>query len=56
MGGTFNVFDGQNGVQCILSVKAPVTIDTILNFNGDFEGHGEDDATCKQTFSWNRLI
>ena len=51
MGGTFDVFDGQNRVQCIFPVTVPATIDMILNFNGDFDGHREDDVTCKQTFS-----
>ena len=44
------------GVQTILPVKVYVTIDTILIFSGDFDGHG--DVTCKQTFihielEWN---
>ena len=35
--------DGQNG-------SRPVRIDTMLNFDGDFDGHDDGDVTCKQTF------
>ena len=33
----------------ILPVNVTVTIDTMLNFDGDFDRHG--DVTCKQTFT-----
>ena len=32
-----------------LSVKVPITIGTMVNFDGHRDGHG--DVTCKQTFS-----
>ena len=32
------------GVQPIL-----LTIDTMLKFEDDFDGHSDDDVTCKQT-------
>ena len=35
--------NGQNGPR-------PVRIDTMLNFDGDFDGHDDGDVTCKQTF------
>ena len=34
-------------VQLILHIKLSVTIDTKLNFDGDFDGHGDGDTTCK---------
>ena len=37
------------GVQPIFSIKVSVTINTMLNIDGDFDGHGDDDVTCKQT-------
>ena len=33
------------GVQPILPIKGSITIETMSNFNGDFEGHGDDDKT-----------
>ena len=39
------------GVQPILPVKVPITIDTVLN--GDFDGHCDGDITCKQTSRQN---
>ena len=39
------------GVQPILPIKVSVTIGTMLNFDGDFDGHGDGDITCKQTLS-----
>ena len=35
------------GVQPILPVREPVIIDTMLNFDGDFEGDGDGDVMCK---------
>ena len=37
------------GVQPILPIKVSVIFDTMLNFDGDFDGHGDGDVTCKQT-------
>ena len=37
------------GSECILSVKRTITIHTMLNFDGDFDGHGHGDGMCKQT-------
>ena len=37
------------GVQPIFSFQVALTIDTMLNFDGDFDGHG--DGTCKQTLN-----
>ena len=37
-------------VQLILPVKVSITIDTMMNFNSDFNEHGDDDVTRKQTF------
>ena len=31
-----------------LSVKQSVTIGTMTNLDGDFDGHGHGDGTCKQ--------
>ena len=39
------------GVQPILSIKASVTIDTMLYFDGDFDGHGDGDVTYKQSLT-----
>ena len=33
----------------ILFIKVPVPTDTMLNFDSDFDGHGDADDTCKQT-------
>ena len=35
----------------ILPVKVSVIIDTMLKFDGDFDGHCVRDDTCKQTLS-----
>ena len=35
--------------QLIPSVKGTITIDTMLNFDGGFDGHGDDGVTGKQT-------
>ena len=40
---------GTIGARPILSIKLPVTIDTMLNFDGD--GHGGGVGMCKQTFT-----
>ena len=34
-----------------LSVKWCLTIDTMLNFDGDFDGYGHGDGTCKGLFT-----
>ena len=47
-------FDGLMSVQPILPIKVSVTTETMLNFEGDFDGHGDVDITCKQTLM-NRL-
>ena len=45
--------------QPFFSIKVFITIDTMINFDGDFDGNG--DVTCKQTFKqrlqtgWSRL-
>ena len=37
------------GSKSNVSIKRP--IDTMLNFDGDSDGHGHGDSTCKQTFN-----
>ena len=32
----------------IVSVKRAISIDTMVNFDGDGDGHGNSDGTCKQ--------
>ena len=39
------------GVQSILPDEVSVTIEIMLNFDGDFDRHGDGDITCKQTLS-----
>ena len=39
------------GSELNLSVKPSVTIDTMLNFEGDFDGHRHGNGTCKQTLT-----
>ena len=34
------------GVQPTLPIKVSVTIGTMLNFDGDFDGHGDSDITA----------
>ena len=34
-----------------LSVKRSITIGTMVNFDGEFDGHGHGDGTCEQTFT-----
>ena len=36
------------GSESNLSLKRSVTIGTMINFAGDFDGHGHGDGTCKQ--------
>ena len=36
-------------VQPILLVKVSINFNIMLNFEGDFDGHGDDDVACKQT-------
>ena len=38
------------GVEPILPIKMSVTIDTMLNFDGDFDRHSDGDVTYKRTF------
>ena len=40
------------GVQPILPIKVSITIDTMLHFDGDYDGQsdGDVDVKCKQTF------
>ena len=40
---------GRMGLEPILPVKVPVTIGTILNFDGDCDCDGHGVGTCKQT-------
>ena len=39
---------GRMGTQPILSAKWSVSIDTMINFDVDGDGHGQGDGTCKQ--------
>ena len=39
-------------VQLILPFKVSITIDTMTNFNSDFNERGDDDVTCKQAFTF----
>ena len=39
------------GSRSDLSVKGAVTKDTMLNFDGDFHGHGRVYLMCKRTFT-----
>ena len=36
------------GSEPSLPVKRSLSIDTMLNFDGDGDGHGNSDGTCKQ--------
>ena len=40
----------------ILSVKRSVSIDTMLNFDGDGDGHRDGDGTCKQALNSTVLL
>ena len=44
------------GSEPILSIKWSVSIGTMLNFDGDCDGHGEGDGTCKQALKDITLI
>ena len=37
------------GVQPILPIKVSVSTETMLDFNGNFDGHSDGDVTRKQT-------
>ena len=39
---------GRMGTEPILSIKRPISIDTMLNFDGDGDGHGVGDGASKQ--------
>ena len=41
---------GRMGTEPILSIKWSVSIDTMINFDGDGDGRGYGDGTCKQAF------
>ena len=46
--GTFDLFEGhfdRVSVQHILPIKVSATIDSMLKFDGDFDGHGDGDVT-----------
>ena len=45
---------GRMGTEPILSVKRSISIDTMLNFDGDRDGDGDGDGTCKQALIRNR--
>ena len=47
-----SVFDGHSGDSFCPWKTHSVreTIGTMINFDGDLDGHGDGDATCKQTF------
>ena len=39
------------GSEPYLSVKWSVTIDIVLNFDGDFDGHAHGNGECKQALN-----
>ena len=39
------------GTEPILSVKRSVSIDTMINFDGDRDGYLDGDGTCKQALN-----
>ena len=43
------------GMQPIFPVKVSITIGTIFEFGGGFDGHGGGDVVRKQTFSLTRF-
>ena len=43
------------GSVAILSVKQSVSIDTMINFDVDGDGHGDRDGTCKQALNNDKL-
>ena len=44
---------GRMGLEAILPVKLPVTIDTMLNFDGHSDGDGDGAGMCKQALSFD---
>ena len=40
---------GRMGFKPILPITVPITMGTMLNFDGDFDGHGYGDVTYEQT-------
>ena len=50
-----NRLTGRIGSVPILSIKWPVSIDTMINLDGDGDrdgdGHGDGDSTCKQALT-----
>ena len=42
---------GRMGLEAILPVKLPVTIGTILNFDGHSDGDGDRVGMCKQALT-----
>ena len=43
---------GRMGAEPILSIKRSISIDTMINFDSDGDGHGDVDGMCKQAFTW----
>ena len=39
---------GRIGSVPILSIKRSISIDTMINFDGDGDGHEDRDGTCRQ--------
>ena len=39
------------GLEPTLSVKRSITIDTMIQFDRDIDGHGDGDGTCKQALT-----
>ena len=44
------------GVQPILPIEVSITIDTMLNFDCNFDEYGDGYGTCKQIFMMHRLL
>ena len=42
---------GRMGTEPILSIKRSISIDAMINFDGDGDRHGDGDGTCKQALS-----
>ena len=42
---------GRMDTEPILSVKRSFSIDTMVNFDGDGDRHGDRDSMCKQAFT-----
>ena len=40
----------------ILSVKRSVSIDTMINFDGDGDEHGDGDGTCKHASTTDTVL